>query len=417
MYNFKKNNILKYLPQTIVVEETINPARVFEYNNFKLKKGSVIYLCEREIRMKDNFALQFAINKAKKINAELKIITPAQKFDYKPKQDFIKKQIERAQQDFLNCNLNFRIIENVQDYINSEDISILIIDFNPTLNRSWLQNLNCKIYEIDGHNIIPARFISNKQEYSAATLRRKIYSNIYSFFTEYTNTCVNSRNEAEHILDEFILNKLNLYYEYRNNPNYNVLSGLSKYLNLGFISSQRVALKVFQSQASEENKEAFLEELIVRKELADNFCLYSNNYKTFDSIPNWAKESLDKHKFDLRNYVYSLNIMEIAQTHDALWNFTQQKLISHGAIHSYLRMYWAKKIFEWSITPQDALEYAIYLNDKYALDSPSSNGYVGILWALGGLHDRAFQDWPVTGKIRRMSAKAILKKYKININN
>lgn len=176
---------------------------------------------------------------------------------------------------------------------------------------------------------------------------------------------------------------------------------------LPFTNSPRAAIEVIKSNSSEENKEAFLEELIVRKELADNFCLYSPNFKNFDGISNWAKETLNKHSQDFRPYLYSSDDFEFAKTNNKLWNYAQNQLLTTGKIHGYLRMFWAKKILEWSISPNEALAIAIYLNDKYALDSPSSNGYVGILWSICGLHDRAFQERLVIGKIRPMNGKQI----------
>lgn len=149
-------------------------------------------------------------------------------------------------------------------------------------------------------------------------------------------------------------------------------------------------------------------------ELADNFCLYTKNFKDFSGVPNWAKLSLKSHKYDLRQYLYAKETLEQAKTHDKLWNATQNQLKSEGVIHGYLRMYWAKKILEWTNSPNDALEIVIYLNDKYAYDSPSADGYVGILWALGGLHDRAFGEYPVTGKIRRMTYESMKRKYNMS---
>ena len=217
--------------------------------------------------------------------------------------------------------------------------------------------------------------------------------------------------EADYVLEDFIKNKLPYYAEYKNDISKDVLSGLSKYLNLGFISSQRVALEVIKSGVNDINKEVFLEELIVRKELADNFCLYANSFKDFSGISNWAKMSLNNHKFDIRPYIYSMEELENAKTYDTLWNATQIQLIREGTIHGYLRMYWAKKISEWTPSPKEALKTVIYLNDKYAYDSPSANGYVGILWAIAGLHDRAFVDYPITGKIRRMTYDSLKRKY------
>lgn len=252
--------------------------------------------------------------------------------------------------------------------------------------------------------------MSDKQEYSAVTLRRKIYHNIYQFLTEFDNI-LDEKVEADYVLEDFIENKLPNYAQLKNDPSKNVLSGLSKYLNLGFISSQRAAIEVIKSKTTDENKEAFLEELIVRKVLADNFCLYCNDFKSFECVPDWAKISLKNHTHDFKPYIYSVEELENAKTHDKLWNATQIQLIKEGIIHGYLRMYWAKKIIEWAMSPEEALKIVIYLNDKYAYDAPSANGYVGILWVLGSLHDRAFMDYPITGKTRRMTYNSIKKKY------
>ena len=409
-----RNTLLNYIPTDFATEQTINPLRIFELNNKPIRNGEIIYLCEREIRVKDNFALQFALQKSEELNLPLKIIHPKINYDYQQKQEFIDNQIEQAKTQFRNIGLDFEIIEKTpQEIIKNINPAILIIDFNPILKRDYLKKADFKIFEIDGHNIVPARFVSNKQEYSASTIRRKIYYNIYSFLTEFKNL-TSDKVEADYVLEDFIKNKLQYYSENKNNPSLNVTSGLSKYLNLGFIASQRVALEILKSGVSDINKETFLEELIIRKELADNFCLYSKSFKDFSDIPNWAKISFDNHKYDIRPYIYSLEILEKANTHDKLWNATQAQLIKEGTIHGYLRMYWAKKILEWMSTPDEALKAAIYLNDKYAYDAPSANGYVGNLWAIGGLHDRAFADYPVTGKIRRMTYDSMKRKYDLS---
>lgn len=406
-----KNTLLNYIPTDFVIEKTIHPAKIFEFNNKPIKYGEIIYLCEREIRAKDNFALQFALQKSEELNLPLKIIHPKINYAYNLKQKFIYSQIAQAEKQFKNIGLDFEVIEKTPaEIIKNLNPALITLDFNPILKRDYLKNADFKIYEIDGHNIIPARFVSNKQEYSAATMRRKIYYNIYPFLTEFDNL-TKEKVEADYILEDFIKNKLPYYAEYKNDISKNVLSGLSKYLNLGFISSQRVALEVIKSGVKDINKELFLEELVVRKELADNFCLYSQNYNDFSGVPNWAKMSLNNHKFDIRLYIYSIKELEKAKTHDKLWNATQIQLMREGIIHGYLRMYWAKKILEWTFLPKEALKTAIYLNDKYAYDSPSANGYTGILWAIAGLHDRAFIDYPITGKIRRMTYDSIKRKY------
>ena len=406
-----KNTLLNYIPTDFEIEQIINPARIFELNNKPIKYGEIIYLCEREIRAKDNFALLFAIQKTKEVSLPLKIIYPKVNYEYQPKQVFIDNQIIQAKKQFRQIGLDFEIIEkSPAEIIKNLRPALIIFDFNPILKRKYLKNADFKIYEVDGHNVIPARFVSDKQEYSAATMRRKIYYNIYPFLTEFENLTT-EKVEADYVLEDFIKNKLQYYAEYKNDISKNVLSGLSKYLNLGFISSQRVTLEVIKSDVDNINKETFLEELIVRKELADNFCLYSKNYKDFSGVPTWARLSLENHKYDILSYLYSAEELENAKTHDKLWNSTQIQLIREGTIHGYLRMYWAKKILEWTTTPDEALKTSIYLNDKYAYDSPSANGYVGILWAIAGLHDRAFIDYPITGKIRRMTYDSIKRKY------
>jgi len=409
-----KHTLLNYIPNNFDVENIVNPARIRLVNNYPIKSSYIMYLCEREIRAKDNFALQFGLQKSKELNLPLKIIHPKLNYENKQKQSFIDNQIRQAQYVFQRLQLDFEITNKMPaKIIKIINPAILIIDFNPILQRNYLKNINCKIFEIDGHNVVPARFVSEKQEYSAATLRRKIYYNISTFLTDFDNLTTETV-EADFVLDNFIKDRLLYYSERKNNPAVNVLSGLSKYLNLGFISSQRVALEVIKSDATIDNKEAFLEELIVRKELADNFCLYAKSYNDFSSISTWAKKSLESHKSDMRAYIYSCNELEYAKTHDSLWNIAQKHLVNDGKIHGYLRMYWAKKILEWTPSPDAALNIAIYLNDKYAYDAPSASGYVGILWAIGGLHDRAFIDYPVTGQIRRMTFDSIKRKYDLN---
>lgn len=416
MVRITKNNLLKYVPLDFSVESFVNPFRIYEFNNKEIKQGSIVYLMEREIRIIDNFALQFAIQKSNELNQPLKIICARPFYEYKPKQGFIDNQINEVKKNFLKFDFDFEICEekDIPEHLSKLDISLLIFDFNPLLNRDYLANKDYKIYEIDGHNIVPARFLSDKQEYNAMTMRKKIYYKIFPFLTEYDNF-TNIKTEADLLLDDFIQNKLPQYAEFKNNPSKNVLSGLSKYMNLGFISSQRAALEVIKSNAEDINKAVFLEELIIQKELSDNFCLYCRNYKTLDCIPLWAKNSLMEHENDLRVYNYKLTDFENAKTHDRLWNAAQIQLINDGGIHGYLRMYWAKKILEWSQSPQTALDIAIYLNDKYSYDSPSPSAYAGILWAIGALHDRAFRNFPVTGKIRRMTYDSL--KHKFNIED
>ena len=400
MPRVKRYTLLTYVPEQFLIEENIKKERIFAYNKKPVSRGNIVYLMERELRVKDNFALNFALQKSRELNRNLKIIHILKHYESENKQNFYNRQVQELKESL--SKYDFELTDTIDDI----QAGLLIIDFNPINNENYLKNVNFKILEVDSHNIVPARFISDKQEYSAATFRRKLYVNIYDYLTDFP--AVNSfKTLAEKELDNFINNKLDLYAQYKNRPDKDVTSNLSRYLNLGFISSQRIAMEVIKSGAKKENKESFLEELIIRKELADNFCLYCKNYKTLECAPNWAKETLKKHENDYKKYLYTKEELEQAKTHDLLWNYAQRQLLTKGKIHSYLRMYWAKKILKWTASYNAAIDISIYLNDKYALDSPSSNGYVGILWSIAGLHDRPFSEYSIFGKIRRMNGKNI----------
>ena len=212
----------------------------------------------------------------------------------------------------------------------------------------------------------------------------------------------------------FVNNKLKNYPNDRNNPCLDGQSGLSPYLHFGQLSPQRVAWMVSRSELSAETKEPFLEELVVRRELADNFCLYEPAYDRIDGFPDWARKTLNQHRSDKREYLYSFAELEGGDTHERLWNACQQDLIQSGKLHGYLRMYWAKKILEWTPDPETALEYAITLNDRYSLDGRDPNGYTGIAWSIGGVHDRAWRERSVFGKIRYMNEAGCRRKFDVD---
>jgi deoxyribodipyrimidine photo-lyase len=219
--------------------------------------------------------------------------------------------------------------------------------------------------------------------------------------------------EAYSLFSHFLAEKLSRYAEYRNDPTEDGLSNMSPYLHFGQISSQKMALDTYRNASDLKSSDSFLEELIVRRELSDNFCFYTEHYDSFDSFPDWARKTLNLHRHDRRDYIYSLEEFESAGTHDDLWNAAQREMAERGKMHGYMRMYWAKKILEWTDSPEEALEIAIYLNDKYELDGRDTNGYTGIAWAIGGLHDRAWGERDVFGKIRYMSYKGCKSKFNV----
>jgi deoxyribodipyrimidine photo-lyase len=165
------------------------------------------------------------------------------------------------------------------------------------------------------------------------------------------------------------------------------------------------------TEAHIQNHSTFLEELVVRRELADNFCWYAKDYDKTSCFPDWAQKNLEKTRKDKREYIYDLDEFEEAKTHDELWNAAQMEMVTTGKMHGYMRMYWAKKILEWTPDVQTAMDIAIELNDTYELDGRDPNGYAGIAWSLGGVHDRAWFARPVFGQIRYMNAKGCKSKF------
>jgi deoxyribodipyrimidine photo-lyase len=211
------------------------------------------------------------------------------------------------------------------------------------------------------------------------------------------------RLEAERHLRRFLEDRLRRYSGEKNEPSAHATSNLSPYLHFGYISSLEVALAVREYAGVHHlMADEFLEELIVRRELAFNFVRYAKRVDSLDELPEWARATLNKHRTDLRDPVYTRERFESATTCDDLWNAAQKELLLRGKIHGYYRMYWGKKIVEWSATPEEALSTMIHLHDRYALDGQDPNTYANILWCFG-LHDRPWGERPVFGTVRWMS--------------
>lgn len=234
------------------------------------------------------------------------------------------------------------------------------------------------------------------------------------------------------LLNAFMKDKIQHYGTLRNHPDAEMESGLSAYLHFGHISAHEVVATVLNAQqwsvekladnasgkrtgwwGIDEASQEFLDQIITWRELGFNFSSHADNYDKYDSLPQWARETLEQHSSDVREYRYSYDEFEHAKTHDALWNAAQNQLVIEGRIHNYLRMIWGKKILEWSATPWEALEVMIELNNKYALDGRNPNSYSGIFWILGR-YDRPWgPERNIFGKIRYMSCTNTMKKLKL----
>lgn len=221
------------------------------------------------------------------------------------------------------------------------------------------------------------------------------------------------RAAARRRLQLFLKQRLHRYAREKNNPAAHATSGLSPYLRFGFLSSLEVALAVRRYAAAHKVvADEFLEELIVRRELAFNFACHTPRPGSLRVLPEWAQLTLKKHRRDPRNPLYNRKQFEDAATYDDLWNAAQRELLVSGKIHGYIRMYWGKKILEWSRTPEEALQTMIYLNDRYCLDGQDPNTYANILWCFG-LHDRPWPERPIYGTVRSMSRAGMERKTEV----
>lgn len=217
--------------------------------------------------------------------------------------------------------------------------------------------------------------------------------------------------EALKRLEDFVRHKLKRYGKQRNHPETDGTSDLSPYLHFGHISPLTVALAVGNADAPKTEKEVFLNQLIAWRELSINMVHFNPNYDNFECGENWAHRTLAAHAKDARPVIYSEKELENAETHDPLWNAGQMQMVNHGWMHNYVRMYWAKKILEWSKSPAEAHQIAVRLNDKYEMDGRDPNGYAGIAWAIVGKFDRPWFERPIFGLVRYMSLESTGKKF------
>ncbi len=320
------------------------------------------------------------------------------------------------------------------------------------IQREWRQTaadkIDCPLYQVEANLIVPVEQASGKEEFSAGTFRPRITVKLPYYLKKLKQTKpikISTRIDfgsfnisnldkalgklkidrtvkpaekftggascAKKLLAEFINKKLDRFADDRNDPNADCVSNLSPYLHFGQISPFYIALEVLKTASP--GKEAFLEELIVRRELSHNFVWYNKEYDSFDALPAWAKRTLNFHSRDRREYTYTVKHFEGAKTHDSYWNAAQKEMVLTGRMHGYMRMYWGKKILEWSKSPQQAFKIALYLNNKYELDGRGANGFAGVAWCFGK-HDRAWSERPVFGKIRYMNAAGLKRKFDID---
>lgn len=440
----------------------LNRVRTVSYGRGAAGRGPVIYWMSRDQRAEDNWALLHAQDLANERGAPLAAVfclAPAFPGANLRHYAFMLRGLARTADELKRFRIPLYLLHGepgreIPRFALKHRASALVADFDPLrIKRRWLQEVAGKlpipVLEADAHNVVPCWAASHKPEYGAYTLRPKIRAALDEFLEEFPvlekhpvawkpappgidadaalerlkpDASVSpvrgiqpGAQAALHALRAFINSGLRRYAVAHNDPNADAASGLSPWLHFGHLSAQRVALEVTKAAHADpelaDSAAAFLEQLVVRRELSDNYCLHNPAYDALDNIPSWARATLDAHRADQRDYVYSLAQWEDADTHDPLWNAAQRQLTGSGAMHGYMRMYWGKKILEWSASPEEAMATAVQLNDRLALDGRDPNGYTGIAWCIGGVHDRPWRERPVFGSIRYMNAAGCRRKF------
>jgi deoxyribodipyrimidine photo-lyase len=328
--------------------------------------------------------------------------------------------------------------------------AMVVGDENPLrVAMQWRERvareLRVPFYLVDADVVVPSAHFPT-EEYAARTIRPKIHRLLDDYLRPITDPAagvkwegsppVGERIDADRLLRalkvggvaevpgyrggsreamrrlrHFIRDRLPRYATERNEPTPYCTSELSAHLHFGHVSPITIAVAVSDSDAPRESVAAYLEELIVRRELSVNFVARNPDYDRLDGCPGWALRTLAEHAGDPRPVLYSARQLEDAETHDLLWNAAQDEMVLTGRMHNYLRMYWAKKILEWSPDAETAFGIAVDLNDRYEMDGRDPNGYTGIAWAIGGKHDRPWPQRPIFGTVRFMSYESTRKKF------
>ena len=414
-------------------------------------------------RTSHNHALNFAIERANERKLPL-VVYEGLKFYYPWASDrihtFILEGVEEKRKEFEKLGIKY--IFYLQKDENSpkdtvakiaKDAALLVTDDFPCFiipkhNAAIVKKAEIPVYAVDSNGVIPmSKF--EKEEYAAYTIRPKIKRILRDYLKPFTEEKIIVRADnlkidcpetvVENIeklvsecaidhsvkpshfyhggttngrkrLKKFVAEILTNYDEARNKPEKDGSSRLSSYLHFGFLSSLEIALAVKEADAVQESKDAYLEEIIVRRELSYNFTKFNPNYDSLESLPNWVQKTMREHIDDERQIIYSLEQLENYQTHDELWNAAQREMVETGEMHNYVRMLWGKNVIAWTKSYEEAFAILEHLNNKYCLDGRNPNSYAGILWCFGK-HDRPWMERPVFGTIRYMTSGSTGKKF------
>lgn len=420
--------------------------------------GRVIYWMQAAQRADGNHALEFAVRRSNELGKPLFVwfgLTDRYPETNLRHYVFMLEGLRETREALEKRGIPF-IVERcdpAEGIIEAgRSAALVVVDAGYTrIERNWRREaaagLACPLIRLETNVVVPVATASPKDEFMAATLRPKLKRAWDRFLVPLRTTLLRrgsapsglksldlsdpgrilaglkldrsvapvkgvrgGPSQAKKRLRRFLSEKIDRYAEDRNDPALDGTSGLSPYLHFGQISPLDVALKAAATESP--GRTAFLEELVVRRELSMNFVVYNAGYDRFEGLPAWARETLLEHRRDRREAVYTASEFEAARTHDPCWNAAQTELRLAGKIHGYMRMYWGKKILDWSEDPAAAFRTALHLNNKYGLDGRDPNGFTGVAWCFGK-HDRGWPSRPVFGKVRSMNEAGLRRKFDV----
>jgi deoxyribodipyrimidine photo-lyase len=439
---------------------SIQKTRIQLLNDADVAEGRyVLYWMQQSQRADYNHALEYAIQQANRLGQGV-LVAFGIMDDY-PEANlrhytFMLEGLKETQHTLARLAIKLVVQKGAPDEVAlklGRDASVIVCDCGYLRHQKrWrervAQEAACQVVQVESDVTIPLRVVSSKAEYAARTIRPKIHKHLADYLIDFKPTAVKKSSldlnvkgidlddldtvlhpmkidrkvtpvshlfkggpsRARQLFKGFLHKKLVHYVDNRNQPQTDDISHMSPYLHFGQISPLYLALQIsLVGSKLQAGREAFLEELIVRRELAMNFVNYTPHYDSIKCLPNWARHTLAEHSADSREHVYTRRQLEDAQTHDDYWNAAMREMRYTGFMHNYMRMYWGKKILEWSKTPEHAYRTTLAINNKYFLDGRDANSYTGVAW-IYGVHDRAWFERPIFGKIRYMAATGLERK-------
>lgn len=437
----------------------IQVERIQHLNDLEPQAGNyVLYWMQQSQRAEHNHALEYAIQQANDLGQPL-LVGFGLTDDY-PEANlrhyrFMLEGLQDTQAALAERGIKLVVRQGSPDQVALElgqQASMVVTDrgyLRP--QKQWrdrvAQAADRRVVQVESDVVVPVEQVSQKAEYAARTIRPKIHRYLDQFLIDLCPTPLDhpsltldlkgldlsdldtllsklqldrsvqpvshhfrgGLSAAKRVLQDFIQNRFSTYTQNRNQPQTSDVSHMSKYLHFGQISPVYLALQIREAEISSENRDSYLEELIVRRELPMNFVHYTPDYDAYSCIPAWAKQTLADHQEDDRPHQYSRSELEAAATHDPYWNAAMKEMKYTGYMHNYMRMYWGKKILEWCDTPEEAHQTVLALNNKYFLDGRDANSFANVAWIFG-VHDRGWTERPIFGKVRYMSAGGLERK-------